>query len=112
LKIGLALVDVPRFRRLREKYPERLLKRCFTEDERLYAFRHKDPDSHLAGRLAAKFALRKVLEQSLSLQKVGVVREQGAPCFQSLDGHLFEHLQLSISHTQELAIAQVLVEDA
>lgn len=109
MKIGLALVDILRFRRLREKYGERLLNRLFTQSERLYALRHRDPDPHLAGRLAAKLAFKKTIEGSIRFSQLEIIRDQGAPEVRSplKSGNV----QLSITHTQELAIAQVIVED-
>lgn len=110
MKIGLALVDVPRFRRLREKYGDRLLNRLFTQAERLYAFRHRDPDPHLAGRLAAKLAFKKTFEGNIRFSQLEILRDQGAP---EVRGPLVSgNVQLSITHTQELAIAQVIVEEA
>lgn len=82
LGVGTDLVEIERFRlamQRRASLPERL----FSEDERAYAFRHRDPAPRLAARFGAKEAVMKALGVGLGafkLRDVEVVRRpSGAP---------------------------------
>lgn len=106
--VGIALVDLARFARARERFGERFLTRAFSAEEREYAFCRLHPDPHLAGRLAAKFALCKALGRMVPLHRLSVVRSGGPPRLE-LDGEPLAAL-LTISHTDEWALAHVLIE--
>lgn len=60
LGIGTDLVEVDRFRLALERRP-RIAERLFSEAERAYAFRHREPVPPLAARFAAKEAVMKAL---------------------------------------------------
>ena len=107
------LARTPRFR-----------ERVFTESERAYCDSRGEAASaqHYAARFAAKEAAFKALRtgwrDGLSWHHVEVASDEaGAPLLQ-LSGHardLFEHLgathaHLSLSHTAEHAVAQVIFE--
>ena len=106
------LARTPRFR-----------ERVFTEDERAYCdSRGANSVQHYAARFAAKEAAFKALRtgwrDGLSWHHVEIVSDElGAPLLH-LSGHardLFErlgatHAHLSLSHTAEHAVAQVLFE--
>ena len=101
----------------------RLRERVFTEEERAYCdSRGTSAPQHYAARFAAKEAAFKALRtgwrDGLSWHHVEVTaNEAGAPLLQ-LSGHartLFEalgatHAHLSLSHTGEHAVAQVVFE--
>jgi holo-[acyl-carrier protein] synthase len=112
--MGISLIDVERFRALRLRYGDRLLYRFFTKQERDYAFSHRFPDPHLAGRMAAKMAFRKALGEIISFSNLEVRRgEQGRPEIRLISGqHALKDRTffLSISHSGGLAIAHVLIE--
>ena len=113
--LGTDLVEVERFRlamRRRAALPERL----FSDDERAYAFRQKDPAKSLAARFGAKEAVMKALGVGLwkfRFRDVEVVREKsGAPTL-ALRGRAAEIAaergvvawQLSLTHTNATAMA-------
>jgi holo-[acyl-carrier protein] synthase len=58
--VGIDTVDVDRFRRTLARRP-RLAARLFTDAERAYASRQRDPTERLAARFAAKEAVMKAL---------------------------------------------------
>ena len=80
--IGIDAVEVDRFRRMLARRPG-LARRLFTEGERAYGARQRDPAARLAARFAAKEAVMKALGVGLgafSFQDVEVVRApSGAP---------------------------------
>jgi holo-[acyl-carrier protein] synthase len=60
MRVGVDVVDVDRFRHSIRRTPG-LVARLFTDDERAYANKMRDPASRLAVRFAAKEAAMKVL---------------------------------------------------
>jgi holo-[acyl-carrier protein] synthase len=56
--LGVDLADIDRVERLLSLYP-RFAERCFTEHEREYAFRFRNPARRLAARFAGKEAVMK-----------------------------------------------------
>jgi holo-[acyl-carrier protein] synthase len=75
--LGTDLVDVDRFRLALDRQGERWLTRLFSDAEREYAFRHRNPAPRLAARFGAKEAVMKALGVGLwkfALRDVEVVR--------------------------------------
>jgi holo-[acyl-carrier protein] synthase len=120
LGLGTDLVEIERFRlamQRRASLPERL----FSDDERAYAFRHRDPAPRLAARFGAKEAVMKALGVGLGafkLRDVEVVRRRsGAPEI-ALSGRAAElavergvttwHLSLTHSDLMAMAVAVAL----
>ena len=58
--IGVDLVEIERFRRTLERTPG-IIDRCFTDAERAYAEKRRDPTERFAVRFAAKEAVMKAL---------------------------------------------------
>ena len=77
--LGLALVEVPRFRAALERRGERMLERLFSPAELEYARRKKSGEQNLAARFAAKCAgraaLRRVRGRTLEVAR----RRSGEP---------------------------------
>ena len=118
LGLGTDLVEVARFRLAMErrvKLPERL----FSDAEREYAFRQKDPSKSLAARFGAKEAVMKAMGVGLwkfRFRDVEVVRARsGAPSI-ALTGRAAELADergvvgwhLSLTHTDTTALAVVI----
>jgi len=114
--LGTDLVEIPRFRLAMERRGERLDARLFSDDERAYAYRQKDPAKSLAARFGAKEAVMKALGVGLwkfKLRDVEVVRARsGAPSV-ALYGRAGELAaergvvawHLSLTHTAHTALA-------
>ncbi|MCJ7672576.1 MAG: holo-ACP synthase [Acidimicrobiia bacterium] len=113
--LGTDLVEIARFRLAMERraaLPERL----FSDDERAYAFRQKDPSKSLAARFGAKEAVMKAMGVGLwkfRFRDVEVARaKSGAPSI-VLSGRAAEmaaergivHWYLSLTHTETTAMA-------
>lgn len=77
LGLGTDLVDVDRFRLALDRQGDRLVARLFSDAERDYAFRHRNPTPRLAARFGAKEAVMKALGVGLwkfALRDVEVIR--------------------------------------
>ncbi len=114
--LGTDLVEVSRFRLAMERRGDRLTERLFSDDERAYAGKQKDPAKSLAARFGAKEAVMKAMGVGLwkfKLRDVEVVRaKSGAPSV-ALHGRAAEMAaergivdwQLSLTHTETTALA-------
>jgi holo-[acyl-carrier protein] synthase len=116
--LGTDLVEVARFRLAMDRRGARLAERLFSDDERAYAYRHRDPSKNLAARFGAKEAVMKALGVGLwkfKLRDVEVVRQRGGAPQVALYGRAAElasergvvawHLSLTHTNTMALAVA-------
>jgi holo-[acyl-carrier protein] synthase len=115
--IGIDAVEIDRFRRVLARTPG-VARRLFTEGERAYGARFKDPAPRLAARFAAKEAAMKALGVGLGafgFHDVEVVREpSGAPSLALTGGAAalaaslgVTGFRISITHTDRTAEAVV-----
>lgn len=108
--IGTDIEEVSRF----EDRNSSFLKKCFTEKETEYAFKHKNYAQHLCGRFCAKEALSKALGHSGKWHEAEIMNsESGKPYF-VFYGELKEevkdyYIELSISHCRNYATGVVAV---
>ena len=122
ISIGIDFIEVERVRHVLRRTP-RFVERVFTTHEREYCdVRGVVAPQHYAARFAAKEAMLKALQTGwtggIAWQDVEVAsHESGAP-YLKLHGRALElyeqsgatNSHLSISHTTEHAIAQVILE--
>ncbi|WP_371069872.1 holo-ACP synthase [Sediminibacillus sp. JSM 1682029] len=113
--IGIDIIELDRIRNSFLRNP-RLAERVLTENELDVLRKLEAPGrqvEYLAGRFAAKEAYAKALGTGLgklSFQEIEVVSdEKGAPQLNVRDEH-DRNLFLSISHSREYAVAQVVIE--
>jgi holo-[acyl-carrier protein] synthase len=113
--IGADLVEVARFRLALERRPA-LAERLFSDDERAYASRFKDPTKSLAARFGAKEAVMKAMGVGLwkfALRDVEVVRlRSGEPVLAlhdkaaaMADDRGVRDWRLTLTHTDTMAMA-------
>src|SRR3954468_10080318 len=118
--LGLDATDIPRIAATLERYGSRFMQRVFTEGEIAYCLRRREPAIHFAGRFAAKEAAMKALgtghTPEVLWRDVEVVRRGGPPqlLFHRGAGRRFAavgaaSLLLTITHSQTLALAEVLL---
>lgn len=118
--IGLDATDIDRIGDVIERHGDRFLKRVFTEGEIAYCMRRRVPAIHFAGRFASKEAAMKALgtgqSQGVLWRDVEVVRLGGPPQLRLHGGAAtrFDAIGgrsslLTITHSDELALAQVLI---
>ena len=116
--IGTDLVEVARFRLALDRRPA-LAERLFSDDERAYAYRFKDPTKSLAARFGAKEAVMKAMGVGLwkfALRDVEVIKlRSGAPIL-ALHNKAAEmaaergvrEWRLTLTHTDSMAMAVAL----
>jgi holo-[acyl-carrier protein] synthase len=118
--LGLDATDIGRIADTIERYGDRFTHRIFTDGEIEYCMRRRQPAIHFAGRFAAKEAAMKALgtghSQGVLWRDVEVVRRGGPPQLRLHGGaeRRFAAIGgrsslLTITHSDELAMAQVLI---
>lgn len=118
--IGLDATEIDRVRDLLHRHGERFLARIFTEGERAYCLRRRDPAPSLAARFAAKEAGMKALgtgrSRGVLWRDLEVLRRGGPPQL-ALHGGAARRLSeigghtalLTLTHARDLAIAHVML---
>ena len=115
LVTGVDIIEIPRIRRVADRYGDRFYGRVYTERETAYC-RGRAPQ--LASRFAAKEAVMKALGtgiRGVRWQDIEVVRERGQAPTIRLRGRALvraerlgiEHLAVSLSHSEQYAVAFV-----
>jgi len=119
---GIDIAEVPRIRHSIERFGDRFLHRIFTEGEMRYCNSKANRAERYAARFAAKEAAMKALgtgwNHGVRWRDCEVVRRPGGRptmMFHGIAGEFAAKLgvknaALSISHTAEQAIAQVILE--
>jgi holo-[acyl-carrier protein] synthase len=123
LGLGTDLIETRRIQDSLDRYGERFLTRVFTSGEIAYCTRKKNAAESFAARFAAKEAAAKALGTGISRgvtwKELEVRREPTGRPTLHLSGRAAElaesmgvrRLQLSLTHSRELAMAVVVAED-
>jgi holo-[acyl-carrier protein] synthase len=119
---GIDIAEVPRIAEAIERHGERFIRRVFTEGEIAYCDSKANRIERYAARFAAKEAAMKALgtgwNHGVRWRDVEVSRQPGGRPTMVFHGKAAEfaaklgaaHVALSLSHTAEQAIAQVILE--
>ena len=118
--MGLDATEIDRIADMIGRYGDRFVRRIFTDGEIAYCARRRVSAVHFAGRFAAKEAAMKALgtghSQGVLWRDIEVVRRGGPPQLQLHGGAARRFARigghsslLTITHTDTLALAQVLV---
>lgn len=120
--IGLDIADQTRIQQSIDRYGEQFLQRIFTEQEILLCQRYRFYAERYAGKFAAKEAFMKAigtgLSQQITFQHIEVLNHpSGAPYIVTHDKameiskHLgVTHTHISLSHSANIAVAVVILE--
>ncbi len=120
---GIDLVEIDRIQHSVERYGARFLNKVYTAAEQAYCLRKRNSAESLAARFAAKEAGAKALGTGMSRGvtwlEIEVVRQPGGRPSLKFHGRAAErarnlnalHAALSITHTNNLAMASVVLED-
>jgi holo-[acyl-carrier protein] synthase len=119
---GVDIVDIERFRKIVGRLKGRFIERVFTPAERKFCDRYRDPIPHFSARFAAKEALFKALgtgwAKGVTWLDAEVKREGSNPPVLVLHGEAEKQsirlgggrVHLSISHSDQWAVAMVILE--
>ncbi len=119
--LGTDVVGIARIRQVHARQGQRFLDRVFTPDEQAYCLLALDPSERLAARWAAKEATMKALgtgwARGVDFRQIEVSSTTGAPHLhltgvaatvaQQLHA---THLHVSLSHSDGVAVATVILE--
>ena len=120
--LGVDITEVGRIRAVIEKRGEAFLRRVYTPKEIAYCERFKNKYERYAGRFAAKEAAMKALgtgwQHGVRWVDLEVVRERSGKPTLAIAGEAgkiaarigVKHIAVSITHTAEQALAQVIFE--
>ena len=120
---GIDIVEVPRVAQAIERFGDRFLQRIYTPDEIRYCQSKRNAAERFAARFAAKEAGMKAIgtgwNKGIAWTEVEVVREAGGRPSLRYSGKAagfaaklgMKRASLSLSHTAQLAIAKVILED-
>jgi len=106
--IGTDIVSVPRISEILKKESDSFTARIFTEEEITYCSSRNNPAIHFAGRFAAKEAVKKAIlshdpKAVVPLKSISISRSDSGDPIVVCNGFL--ECKVSISHTEEFAIA-------
>ena len=120
---GIDLVEISRIERSVDRFGDRFLGRVYTPGEKAYCLGKRNSAESLAARFAAKEAGAKALGTGISdgvnWLEIEVVREPGGRPGLILHGRArliadrmgVRRASLSLTHTADLAVAHVVLED-
>jgi len=120
--IGVDLAQIPRLRRVVERWDERFLRRVFTDGEIAYCRRRRDPIPHLAARFAAKEAVSKAfgtgIGKAMSWRNIDIRKKKSGEPFLVFSGPAQElatkrgvtSALITLSHTEHHAMACVVLQ--
>ncbi|MEJ2111384.1 MAG: holo-ACP synthase [Acidobacteriota bacterium] len=121
---GVDIVEIERIRGMTERLKDRFANRVFTAEEQWFCYRYRDSAPHFAARFAAKEALFKALgtgwAKGVSWLDCEVLRKDSEAPVMMLHGQALkrsellgvQRIHLSISHTDQYAVATVVLETA
>ena len=109
--VGIDAVPVARMRLALERTP-RLADRVFTPQELETAARRASRDASLAARFAAKEACRKALGATIAWRDVEVIAGHDRAPSLRVVGHDSTTFHVSLTHTEDIALAMVVAERA
>lgn len=123
LGLGTDLIEIERVQQSLDRFGARFMQKIFTEGEIAYCQQKKHSAESFAARFAAKEAAAKALgtgiSRGISWQEIEVRRNPGERPTLHLSGRAAErgeamgvrHLQLSLTHSRDIAMAVVIAEN-
>lgn len=101
--VGIDAVEISRFNDKEESFLERM----FTREERKYCNSKEKPAQHFAGRFVAKEAVFKSIDnkKDVGLSEIEIRNLEGGKPAVYLKNKQQENLQISITHTKNIAMA-------
>jgi len=112
--IGTDILSIERFKSSYSKLGEKFLDKIFTDAEKAYCNKHKDPIVHFAVRFSAKEAVVKALgsgfDEMLTFHDIEISNNEKGKPFVTLStksSTYYNHptIQISLSHCKEYATA-------
>ena len=119
ISCGTDIVSIERIKKAIERHGDKFLNTVYTEDEIKYCLEHEASKyEHFAARFAAKEAAFKATtkifdnEKNVDWKNIEVLKnEDGIPdiYFKNIESKRIESIDISLSHSDEFAVATVVV---
>lgn len=112
---GIDIIELKRFERVFLKFGDVLIKKIFNYDE-VPAKKNKNKFiATLAGKFAAKEAISKALGsgigKKLRFKEISILNENSGKPFAKIDRYNLENIHISISHSNDNAVALAIIEN-
>ena len=113
---GVDIIDVNRIKRSIEKYQGKFLSKVFNKEEQDYCNSKSNPYIHFSGKFAAKEAVMKAIfiskkHSSIGFKDISIINgKNGAPIV-FIHGNSEKNINISISHTNDKAIAFAILKE-
>lgn len=123
LGIGVDLVECARIQHSIDRFGDKFLHRVFTDGEIAYSMSMKFPARHLAARFAGKEAFSKAfgtgIGKAMGWRDIDIQKKPSGEPFVVLSGHAKEladrravrAVWITLSHTDDHAMAQIVIEN-
>ena len=119
ISCGTDIVSIERIKKAIERHGDKFLNTVYTEDEIKYCLEHEASKyEHFAARFAAKEAAFKATtkifdnEKNVDWKNIEVLKnEDGRPdiYFKNIESKRIESIDISLSHSDEFAVATVVI---
>ncbi|MCS7299136.1 MAG: holo-ACP synthase [Spirochaetia bacterium] len=119
IRLGVDVSDISRVKEFYERKGEKFIDRILTPKEKEYVMKHEKFLLNLAGRFAGKEAFFKALGTGIiNFKEVEILNEQSGRPYINLYGKTKEifdslkakNIEISISHTELVAVSVVVIE--
>ena len=115
------IVSIEKIKLIYNKFGDRFLDKILTKEEKEYCRSFPDPNSHIAGKFAAKESVFKAAHSieglSMTWKDIEIKKHKNNAPYISLQGELKEYfenfntnVQISISHSNSYAVGYAIIE--
>jgi len=113
---GVDIVDIDRIKSSIEKYQDKFLSKVFNKEEQHYCNSKSNPFVHFSGKFAAKEAVMKAVFSSKNLSLLGfkdisIINDKNGAPIVYIRGRFEKSINISISHTNDTAIAFAILKE-
>ncbi|WKT58309.1 holo-ACP synthase [Candidatus Nitrosotenuis chungbukensis] len=109
--IGIDIADVDQFKKIPYLTKPNFYKKLFLPSEIQYCLKYKNPYEHFAGKFAIKEAVKKAIDDRISMLDIETSYSKSKPVVNLRGNNKTKYsFLISISHEQKLAIAMVVSE--
>lgn len=109
---GIDIIEIERIEKAIQRWGDSFLQHIFTEEEIKYAKKRRFPTQHFAGRFAAKEAVLKAFGDNahISWKDIEIINDKnGKPVCSYKDKSFNKQITISLSHTQNYAVASAII---
>ncbi len=109
---GIDIIEIERVEKAVGRWGDHFLDHLFCPEEIDYARKHKNPMHHFAGRFAAKEAILKAIGDNahVNWKDMKILNDKHGRPYCVYSDKTFKHkILLSISHTENYAVASALI---